>query len=207
MPIIRSGIKTYYCIDDVVCGDVIDAVFANKLKSSIQAVANTGFLVCNFANGVTHGRVRPYNGWAPGSNIIRPYYFTKHMVEMGKQFDRYVLQFTAKLGDIGGGRSMRWASVHLQDQSGTPSQRLGEASIGPASLPFHFQAPAEQLVRIRIDYPIETYMLATLLPGQVGSFDIRTEINMWGSGTANITDNDYFAGIVDLNLKFYKSCP
>jgi hypothetical protein len=51
-------------------------------------------------------------------------------------------------------------------------------------------------------------MLATLQAGEIGSFDLITQVTNFGAaGTFNITDNDYWAGIRDLNLKFFRLCP
>lgn len=208
--ITRQGIPTYQCIDGVVCGDIIDPLFVNKMVATQKAIAETGVDAANFSNGYTHGRTRPFNGWMPGSNIHRTTYTTNHMVELSKDMTHYVLQFTAKLGDLGGGRAMQWATVYLRDPSGTPLQRLGEIKRNnyTSTPPLEFPAQTEQIVRVRIVQPIETYMLATLGPGEIGSFDLITQITIYGAaGTFNITDNDYWAGIRDLNLKFFRQCP
>jgi hypothetical protein len=210
--ITRTGIPTYHCINGVACGDIIDPVWVNKIRESQKAVAETGVLASSGSNGLTHGRMRPFNGWAQGSNMLIPEYAYFQMLEMSKDFTHYVLEFSIKLGDRGGGRAMQALGFYLQDPMSGIAAKIGEAKLasfspGPVS-PITFNVTPEVMTRIRIVQPIPIYMLALLQQGEVGSFDLWNKLTIYGSvGAFTINDQGYWSGLLAYELKFFRECP
>lgn len=204
---IRSGINTWHCLNNVQCNDVISAVFQNQLSENMKAVANTGVLVANFSNGMTHGRIRPFNGWCRGKNQILTNNWTSHMVEFSQLYDSYVLQFEGKLGDLGGGIAMQWANFRLVEPVSGVYQRLGEIKLGVSASPIEFHVSAETITRVRISGTLDPTFFSLCPAGKTISMDFKTLVYANGGGVIqNVSDDDYWSGIRSAELKFFNSC-
>jgi len=210
--IIRTGIKTWFCLGDVQCNQPVPTIFINELNSNMKAVANTGTLACGMSNGNTHGRLRPFHGWAYGKNVILTTSLTSQMVELSDVYDSYVLEFEGKLADLGGGIGMQYANFFFTDpatgynSSGT--DRLGEIKLGASGSPIEFQVVYGQDVRVRIYGTLPTWVTALIPSGKTISLNLITKIYSNGGGvTKNITDSSHWSGILSAELKFFRSCP
>ena len=207
--IIRQGIKTWFCLGDLQCGQPVPAIFINELNSNMKAVANTGTLACGLSNGYTHGRVRAFHGWGFGKNILRSNSSTRQMVELSDTYDSFVLEFEGKLGNLGGGAGMQQCEFWLFDPVTAHHQKLGSIQIGASTLPVEFQVQYETTTRVRVYGSLDATILGMIPAGKTISLDFMTlmQCNGVNGSTHNVTGSYYWSGILSAEFKFFRSCP
>lgn len=205
MPIIRTNVKTFHCIDDVACDDVLSELYLNKLKGNAEALATTGHSMFNGGGAVVGGEYQPLNGWTNGKNYNDLDYWTYHEIETTALYNRMVLQAEVMLGAYSG-RNMQWINFWLYETGTTNGHRIHEVRLssygsGTGITPLN----GNTKLRIRIDQEIPSWLRPAATNG--AALDFRTHLTSYGtSGQFTINSHWYWAGILNAKLKFYRTC-